>query len=186
MPIAVMLLGLVVQALGNAGLHQQDIERRTEALTNGQLGLERMTREIRQAEWLYFRSSSVVDIEVGVRPSATASATPRLVRWNCSTDVCERSEGNPTTYPPPTAPVFVKTSTEIGSPSADTGARYGLITGHDVFQPTSIDPQTGAASVNFLDPDFLIVRLRLETEGRGENLALEDGVSLRNETTFAG
>jgi type II secretory pathway pseudopilin PulG len=185
MPIAVMLVGLVVQALGNAGINQQDIERRTEALTNGQLGLERMTGEFRQADWLYFRSSSVVDIQVGVRATPNGSATPRLVRWNCSTDVCTRSEGSPTTYPPPTVPTFTRTTTEIGSPATDQGGRYGLVTGHDVFTATSIDPQTGQSTVDFLDPDFLFIRLRLEIHDRGENVEISDGVSLRNETTFA-
>src|SRR5215210_4614037 len=81
MPIAIVLLGLVVQSLGTAGRDQQDIERRTEALTNGNLGLERMTRELPQADWVYFRSSSVVDLSGPVRATPTSTSVKRLVRY---------------------------------------------------------------------------------------------------------
>lgn len=186
MPIAVVLLGLVVQALGNAGLHQQDVEHRTEALSNAQIGLERMTVDVRQADWVYFRNSSVVDVLTPVRSSATATATMRIVRWDCTGEVCLRREGPATGYPPPTTPLLTKTETVIGAPSADSGARYGLITGHDIFFPQRLDPSTGVSTTDFLQPDFLLIRLRLEVEGHGETIVIEDGTSLRNRTNYAG
>lgn len=186
MPIAVMLLGLVVQALGNAGQGQQDIERRTEALTQGQIGLERMTREIRQADWVFFRSSSLVDLQAPVRPGASASSVPRLVRYDCTGEVCSRSEGAATAYPPPAVPTFTRTSTVVGAPKADVGSRYGQITGHDIFRPSHVDSATGARTADFLAPDYLQVSLRLAVRGRKEPVDLEDGVNLRNRTTFAG
>ena len=100
MPIAIVLLGLVVQSLGQAGHDQQDIERRTEMLTDAQIGLERMTRELRQATWVYFRSSSVVDINVrGARRAPARDGVYRLVRYDCSGDICLRSEGAPVDLP---------------------------------------------------------------------------------------
>lgn len=186
MPIAIVLLGLVVQALGNAGISQQDIERRSEALTQGQLKLESMTREIRAADWVYFRSSSVVDIDARVRATATSSSVHRLVRYDCSGEVCTRSEGAPTSFPPPAAPAFASTRVVLGDPAADVRGRGGQITGHDIFAPTRLDSATGKATPDFVTPDFVFVRLQLAVKRRKAPIVLEDGVSLRNRSTFAG
>jgi hypothetical protein len=187
MPIAVLLLGVVIQSLGQASTDQQDIERRSIALDDGQIGLERMTRELRQATWLYFRSSSVVDLNVRVRSGPTATSTARLVRWDCSGDTCVRSEGPPVTYPPPAAPTFSSQQTLIGTPASDVGGRGGQIIGHDVFRPMRIDPSTGARTTDYLSPDFVAVRVRLADRSHASGmLELQDGVNLRNRTTFAG
>jgi type II secretory pathway pseudopilin PulG len=186
MPIAVVLLGLIVSALGQAGLDQQDVERRTEALNGAQLGLEEMTRELRQATWVYFRSSSVVDLNVRVRPTPSAEGTFRLVRWDCSGDTCVRSEGAPTPYPPPSAPAFATARDAIGE-APSVGERQGQVIGHDVFTPTEVNPDTGVVSTNFVTPDAVQVRLRIAVKRHEDGVVeLNDGVSLRNRTTFAG
>jgi type II secretory pathway pseudopilin PulG len=188
MPIAILLLGVVVQSLGRAGLDQQDVERRTTALDDGQIGLERMTRELRQATWLYFRSSSVVDLNVRVQQGPTASSTTRLVRWDCSGETCVRSEGPPVSYPPGAAPTFTKSQTVIGTAASDTGGRQGQIIGHDVFRPMKTDTTTGARTTEYgPDADFVAVRLRLADRSHPDGmLELQDGVTLRNRTTFSG
>lgn len=189
MPIAIVLLGLVVQSLGRAGIDQQDIERRTETLTDAQLGLERMTREVRQATWLRFQSSSVVDLNVRVRSGAAADGAFRLVRYDCSGEVCMRHEGPPVAYPPPASPSFTNSVVAIGAPVEGNGLRRGQIVGHDVFRPTRLDPATGATQVDYITPDFLLIRLRLKVErlhgGKPPQVTLEDGISLRNRTGFA-
>lgn len=192
MPIAIVLLGLVVQSLGTAGRDQQDIEGRTEALTNGQIGLERMTRELRQATWVYFRSSAMVDLNVPVRATTTGTGTDRLVRYDCTADICERFEGPPVTYPPASSPSFTKSQRVLGADAQTLGERDGFIVNHDIFRPTDVDPVTGARTVDFVDPDFLFIRIqlayrdrRLDSEaGRRSPLVLEDGVSLRNRSTY--
>jgi type II secretory pathway pseudopilin PulG len=183
MPIAVMLLGLVVQGMGVAGLSQRDVERRTTALTQAQIGLERMTRELRQAQWLYFRSSSVVDLDSLVRAGATTHGAHRLVRYDCSGAACVRSEGPPVNYPPPASPAFTSGRVVVGAPSGDSSTRYGRVIGHDIFHPTRLD-DAGAKADDFVDPDTLQVRLRLHIEGRSAPVELLDGVSLRNRSTF--
>lgn len=190
MPIAIVLLGLVVQALGQAGQDQQDIERRTEMLSDAQLGLEKMTRELRQATWVRFQTSSVVDINVRVRSSVSTDGVFRLVRYDCSSEVCLRQEGAPVAYPPPASPAFAKSSIAIGAEPEANGLRRGQIVGHDVFRPTKLDAATGATTVDYLDPDFLMIRLRLEIESlKPEDdtrfVTIEDGISLRNRTGFA-
>lgn len=194
MPIAIVLLGLVVQSLGTAGRDQQDIEGRTEALTNGQIGLEKMTRELRQATWVYFRSSAVVDVNVPVRATAGSTGTDRLVRYDCSTDTCERLEGPPVSYPPGSAPTFTESQHVLGDDAETFGHRDGQIVDHDVFRPTHVDAATGARTVNFVNPDFLFIRIQLAFRDRRMNgrtgkqspMVLEDGVSLRNRSTYAG
>ena len=49
-----------------------------------QVQLERVTRELRQANWLRFSSSLMVDIDVPVRVGG-ATSTRRLVRYDCTT-----------------------------------------------------------------------------------------------------
>jgi hypothetical protein len=194
MPIAILLLGLVFQSLGTAGQDQQDIEGRTETLTNGQIGLERMTRELRQASWVYFRSSGVVDMDVPVRVSATSTSVHRLVRYDCSGATCNRSEGPAVAYPPPAVPTFAATQTAIGNPPSDAFGLDGEVVNHDVFRPSHIDPDSGVRTTDFVAPDFVLVRLQLAYRARRGDLTLaerfpvvlEDGVSLRNRTTFAG
>src|SRR3954454_3208193 len=106
MPIAILLLAVVVQDLGVAGRKQRDMERRTVALSQGQIGLERMTRELRQANWVYVRSSSTIDVDVMVRSGPTATSVHKLVRYDCSGVGCIRYEGIATAYPPPATPSF--------------------------------------------------------------------------------
>jgi hypothetical protein len=183
MPIAVILLGIVTQGLGVAGRSGLDVQRRAVALTQGQIGLERMTRELRQARWVYFRSSTVVDVEAQVRPGPAASSVNRLVRYDCSGTSCVRSEGPAVAYPPPAQPAFSRSTVVVGRPPGDKGTRYGTVVGHDVFEPTRIDG-SGHGVVDYADPDTLQIRLRLRVEGRRGPVELRDGISLRNRSTF--
>lgn len=190
MTIAVALLGVVIAELGRATQEQQDIERRAQMQTDAQIGLERMTREIRQASWLYFRSSAVVDLNVRVRSGPTAQGVQRLVRYDCSTDACRRYEGPPSVYPPPASPTFYRVEDIVGADAADWGSRRGSVVSHDVFRPTRVDPATGTGTADFTTPDFLAVRMTLEIpplypNGDVQRITLEDGVSLRNVTEFA-
>jgi hypothetical protein len=187
MPIAVLLLGVIVQALGQASVDTQDVERRSVTLDSGQIALDRMMREFRQATWVYFRSSSVVDLNVRVRATPTSAGTYRLVRWDCSGETCVRSEGSPTSYPPPSVPSFATSAPMIGDPSSDLTSRNGQVIGHDIFQPQRLDPATGTRVADYLSPDYVAVRLRLGDRGHPDgSVELQDGVSLRNRTTYAG
>src|SRR5689334_2531800 len=106
MPLAILLIGVILTALGTTSNDQQDVERRTQALSQAQTGLERLTREVRQAQWIYVRSSSVIDLQTPVRPGGATTSVPRLVRYDCSGSACVRSEAPATTYPPPPNPSF--------------------------------------------------------------------------------
>src|SRR6266536_1801659 len=184
MPIAVLLVGIVVQSLGVSGKRQSDVERRTEALSQGQIGLERMTRELRQAEWVFFQSSSVVDMDALVRPNPTAHGVQRHVRYDCSGTSCIRLEGPAVSFPPSAASTFDSSIVIVGAPPGDTQTRYGTIVGHNVFEPARVDSTTGATVPDFMDPDIVLVRLQLAVQGRRQPIEIRDGVSLRNRSTF--
>jgi Tfp pilus assembly protein PilW len=187
MPIAVLLIGIVVGALGAAGRSQLDVEHRTEGLSQGQIGLERMTRELRQAQWVLFRSGSVIDLQVPVRAPGATTGTPRLVRYDCSTTACIRSEGPQTTYPPSSNPTFTSSAIVVGTAADDVANRAGRVASPDVFYPQRLDA-AGKAVTDYVDPTMITVKLRLDvagSSGKVRQILLVDGVALRNRSTFS-
>ena len=185
MPMAVALLGLVTQAFVDGSRDQRSLERRGAALKQANIGLERMTKELRQANWVHFFSSQVVDVEAMVRPSTTGEAVPRHVRFDCSTGACLRFEGPQVTYPPSQTAAWTTSSIVIGARPGDSQDLMGRVLSQDVFVPKRVDETTGQTVVDYLDPDLLHIRLRVSVKGLAKPLELADGVSLRNTTKFA-
>lgn len=185
MPIAVALLGLTTQAFVDGSADQRRLERRGAALKQANIGLERMTKELRQANWVHFFSSQVVDAEAMVRPSKTGEAVPRHIRYDCSTGACWRYEGPRVTFPPGPTAAWTTSSILIGARPGDTADLMGRVLSQDVFVPKRVDAVTGKTVVDYLDPDLLHIRLRVSVRGLQKPLELADGVSLRNTTKFA-
>jgi Tfp pilus assembly protein PilW len=186
MPIAILLIGVIVATLGSAGRSQQDVERRGEALSQGQIGLERMTRELRQAQWVVFRSSSIVDFQAPVRAAGAAASTPRLIRYDCSGTACIRSEGPSTAYPPPAAPGFTASAVVVGALESDPASRAGRVASQDVFFPQRVTA-AGKTTADYVDPTEMQIKLRLDVGGAAgaiRRILLVDGVALRNRSTF--
>src|SRR5688572_25187910 len=125
MPVAVALLGLVTQAFVTGSKDQRRLERRTAALHQANTGLERMTRELRQANWVYFTSSQIVDAEAMVRPSPTSEAVQRHVRYDCSSGACWRYEGPAVPFPPTPAAVWNTSTVVVGQRPGDEGGLVG-------------------------------------------------------------
>ena len=184
MPMAVAVLGLVSQAFVTSSEDQRRLERRTAALSQANTGLERMTKELRQANWVFFTSSQVVDAEAMVRAGSTSQAVPRHIRYDCSSGACWRFEGPPVSFPPSQTALWDSTSLLIGARPGDTQSSMGRVLGTDVFVPKRVDPATGATSVDYLDPDLLHIRLKVSVKGVDKPLELMDGISLRNSTKF--
>src|SRR5438552_13805948 len=90
--MAVVLLG--IYALYNVGAKsQQNNTARVSTLLREQNGLERMTREMRQAVSFTPVSSQVLDAVTYVRPSGGGSSVLRHVRYECLDGACTRYEG---------------------------------------------------------------------------------------------
>lgn len=180
MPLAVGLLGVVFQGFSVGSLDQQRVEARSETVILAQEGLERMTRALRQANWVYFRSSSVVDFETLVRPGPTSEAIPRLMRFDCSTGVCVEWEGQATAFPPPAAPALRRRAVLIGAVPGDRRDRAGRLEDLDVFHPGHVDEVTGRVIADYLDPDYVMLRVRVRPATADRAAEIVDGVALRN------
>jgi hypothetical protein len=180
MPIGVLLLLVSMAAFENAGRSQRDVEQRSHAVMEATQAMERMTRELRQASWVFFRSSQILEADTVVRVNGTA--VRRYVRYECTGrgrdrlghdigGTCERFQGDPVAYPPP-----------VGAPATSTGILIQGFEGLDVFHPQSVDASTGKTYADFSDPALVTIRLRMRGGVGAERRVVEirDGVALRN------
>ena len=150
--IAVVLLGMY--ALYNVGAKsQQETNNRVRSLIQQQSGLERISREMRQATSITPVSSQIIDGTTWVRPSGGGASTQRRVRYDCSTGTCNRWEG-PAGGTLSTGPVPVITDVENA----------------DVF---SLVPNT-------VDPTYVTTRVEVTVKGANNPIVLDGGFALRN------
>lgn len=141
-----------------------------------QVQLERVTRELRQANWLMFSSSLMVDIDVPVRVGGTTSSR-RHVRYDCTTGGrCLRLEGPPTGYPPPASSSFDRTDIIVTD----------LRAGSAVFTPHRVDAATGNRIPDYTAPNSVGVAFDIYVPDWARPVRLQDGIMLRNATTFRG
>lgn len=175
MTMSLVCAGAGLSLLGLVGQRNLENARHSDRISRTQISLETMMRELRQANWLQFQSSLVVDVSVPVRPDASTPATERLVRYDCTAGVsCSRSEGPPTAFPPPAAPAFETSRVVIEA----------LRPGSMVFTPQHVDPGTGSVSPRYVNPTTIAVTVEVLVEGRERPIRLEDTVTLRNATSF--
>ena len=163
---------------------QRRLERRGAALGHANTGLERMTKELRQANWVHFFNSQVVDAEAMVRPAPTGKAVQRHIRFDCSSGACWRFEGPPVAYPPSATATWTSSWVVIGARPDDANSFMGRVLSQDIFVPKRVDETTGATVVDYLNPDLLHIRLKVSVKGLAKPIELADGVSLRNTTQF--
>jgi hypothetical protein len=150
--IAVVLLG--IYALYDVGAKsQQETNNRVRSLIQQQNGLERISREMRQATSITPVSSQILDAVTWVRPLAGTASVQRRVRYDCSTGTCNRWEG-PAGGALDTGPVPVITD----------------VLNADVF---SLEP-------NSVDPTYVETRVEVNVKGAGNPITLDGGFALRN------
>jgi prepilin-type N-terminal cleavage/methylation domain-containing protein len=176
MAMSLVAAGAGLSLLGIVGQRNVENARHSDRVSRAQISLEAMTRELRQASWLQFQSSLVVDAQVPVRPTGSAPAVDRLVRYDCRAGTsCTRFEGPATTFPPPGNPAF----------DSDRIALASLRPGSMVFTPQVVDPVTGAVQTAYVNPTTIAVTLEIVVDGWERPIRLDDTVTLRNATTFA-
>ena len=155
MPIALIVVFMALLVLDTAVPYELRTRERAQALRDQEVGLERMTRELREATSFTFLTSQKVEFDVHIR-SAGGLRKIRKIRYDCSSgDYCLRLEG----------PVG-------GTVSGGTRIVDALVN-PDVFEP---EP-------DFVNPRYvgLVARVRL-ADGR-RVITLRDGVDLRNLTS---
>ena len=150
--LAVVLLG--IYALYNVGAKgQKDTDTRVRSLIQQQNGLERISREMRQATSITPVSSQIIDGTTWVRPSGGGASALRRVRYDCTTGTCNRYEG-PVGGSLSTGPVPVITS----------------VINPDVFE---LSPDT-------IDPTYVVTRVEVHVAGATNPITLDGGFALRN------
>jgi Tfp pilus assembly protein PilW len=151
--IAVVLLG--IYALYNVGAKsQQDTNTRVTTLLRQQNGLERLTREMRQAVSFTPVSSQVLDAVTYVRPTSGGSSVQRRVRYECDNGACVRYEGP---------------------------AGGSLTTGPETVIPNLENADVFFFSPDSVNPTYVSVKLEVEVKGASNPIVLDGGFALRNQ-----
>ncbi len=153
--LAVVLMG--IYALYNVGAKsQQDTNNRVRSLIQQQSGIERISREMRQATAITPVSSQIIDGTTWVRPTSGAASVQRRVRYDCSTGSCQRWEG-----------------AVGGALSTGPVTVISDVQNADVF---SLSP-------NSVDPTYVITRVEVSVKGASNPITLDGGFALRNLAT---
>ena len=152
--MAIVLLG--IYALYNVGAKgQQQNNVRVTTLLREQNGLERMTREMRQAVSFTPVSSQILDAVTYVRPSDGSASVQRHVRYECLNGACTRYEG------------------PVGGALGTGETVISNLKNPDVFffEPDSVNPT------------FVAVKLEVSVSGATNPIVLDGGFALPNEVT---
>jgi Tfp pilus assembly protein PilW len=150
--LAVVLLG--IYALYNVGAKsQQRNNNRVTTLLREQNGLERMTREMRQAVSFTPVSSQILDAVTYVRPTGTGASVQRHVRYECVNGACTRYEG------------------AVGG---SLGAGETVISGLE-------NPDVFFFSPDSVNPTFVSVKLEVDVKDASNPIVLDGGFALRNQ-----
>jgi hypothetical protein len=154
MPIALVVLSMAMLAVATTVRNEQRAREHTEALRDQQVGLEQLTRELREATSFQFLTSQLVEFNAYVRSSGTT--TLRKVRYDCSSGThCLRQEG------------------DVGGAVSGNRIIIDALENPDVFQP---EP-------DFVNPRYVGVVARVRIAQDRRLITLRDGVDLRNLTS---
>jgi Tfp pilus assembly protein PilW len=150
--MTVVLLG--IYALYNVGAKsQQRSSSRVETLLREQNGLERMTREMRQAVSFTPVSSQILDAVTYVRPAGGGASQQRHVRYECQDGACTRFEGA-------------------------VGGTLG--TGEIVISNIQ-NPDVFFFSPDSVNPTYVSVKIEVTSKGASNPIVLDGGFALRNQ-----
>ena len=156
MTLTLLLLFAVLNFMDFTAQSQKTTTDRTQAVTQANVGLDRMVREIRQAASFKLITSQIVEIVTPVRPATGTSSYAgnlKLVRYDCTSGHCVRFQG-PKDGPLPA------TGSEI----------FSDVNNADIFSPTP----------NFVTPTFIGIKLNITVRGHA-GINLTDGVNMRNQ-----
>jgi hypothetical protein len=151
-PMALILLTATLTLHLASGREQERTDNRAQSLIQQRGGLERMTRELRQASSITPTSSVVVDAVAWLRPADGGQAVQRQVRYDCSGQACKRLEG--------------PLGGNLGAP---------VVVVSDVLNADVFDFQP-----DLVNPTYVTITLEVNVESATNPISLHDGVALRN------
>jgi hypothetical protein len=147
-----VLLG--IYALYNVGAKgQEQNNNRVTSLLRDQNGMERMTREMRQAVSFDPVSSQILDAVTYVRPSGGGSSVQRHVRYECLDGACTRYEGS------------------VG----------GSLGSGETIIPGLQNPDVFFFSPDSVNPTYVSVKIEVGVKGASNPMVLDGGFALRNQ-----
>jgi prepilin-type N-terminal cleavage/methylation domain-containing protein len=153
MPIGLIVVFMALLVLDTAVPYELRTREHAQALRDQEVGLERMTRELRDATSFTFLTSQKIEFDVHIRSAGGL----RKVQYDCSSgDHCLRLEG------------------PVGGTVSPAGAVIvDALVNPDVFEP---EP-------DFVNPRYvgLVARVRISDDRR--LITLRDGIDLRNLTS---
>jgi hypothetical protein len=153
--MAVVLFG--IYGLYNVGAKgQRQNNDRVTTQVRAQNGLERMTREMRQAISFTPVSSQVLDAVTYVRPTAGGSSVQRRVRYECLSGSCVRYEG---------------------------AAGGALTIGPETVVPGVQNPDVFFFEPDSVNPTYVDVKLEVAVKDAKNPIVLDGGFALRNQVT---
>jgi type II secretory pathway pseudopilin PulG len=154
MPIAIVVLSMAMVAVAITVRNEQRSREHVEALRSQQVGLEQLTRELREATSFRFLTSQLVEFDAYVR--TTGTGTLRKIRYDCSSGThCIRQEG------------------PVGGTVSGSRIIIDALENPDVFEP---EP-------DFVNPRYVGVVARVRIADDRRLITLRDGVDLRNLTS---
>ncbi len=153
-PIALILLTATLTLQLASGREQQRTENRVQTLVEQRQGLERMTRELREASSITPTSSVAVDAVAWLRPPGGGPSVQRRVHYDCSHQDCERSEG--------------PAGGDLGAPA--------------VVIPSVLNADVFDFQPDLVNPTYVTITLEVAVKGANNPISLHDGVALRNLT----
>jgi hypothetical protein len=153
-PLMIVVL-LSVYALHNVGAKgQRQTRDRVASMQRQQNGLERLTREMRQAVSFTPVSAQVLDAETFVRPADGGPSVQRRVRYECLAGSCVRYEG----------------------PSGGS-----LTSGPETVIPGVVNADVFFFEPDNVKPNFVSVKLEIRIKDASNPITLDGGFGLRNE-----
>jgi hypothetical protein len=142
--------------LYDVSVHEQSRgDIRVRSLVNQKNGLERISRELRDAVAVKYKTSEVIDAQI--------ASGGRWLRYDCSGTSCKRYEG-------PSEAVFDQGPVVVVN--AVQSAEFQTLT--DV---------NGDLQPDFVNPTYISVTLKVTVAGATNPIVLDDGFNLRNLTT---
>lgn len=154
MPIALIVLTMAMLAVATTVRNEQTTREHTLALRDQQVGLEQLTRELREATSFRFLTSQLVEFDAYVRTNGVGAL--RKVRYDCSSGThCVRQEG------------------PVGGTLSGNRIIIDALENPDVFEP---EP-------DFVNPRYVGVVARVRISDDRRLITLRDGVDLRNLTS---
>lgn len=154
-PLMLAVFGTTVGLYSITVRSQTRNESRVRTIIDQQLGMERMSRELRTAISVKYKTSEIVDAQL--------ARNNRWVRYDCSSSACKRSEG-------PNEGVF-----EQGPVTVIRSVQFAE------FQLFKNVPGAGLQP-NYISPEYMVVTVRAMVKDARNPIVLNDGFNLRNLT----